>query len=98
MGLASISFHGLSRYFSALPLSVDQGPIGSPEDVDYIQGATNHSAGRSRGGRDVAYKLQVLRFEWNVVAWGVVDERLHNFMRETSQLQSPSTVVREAKW
>jgi superoxide dismutase, Fe-Mn family len=25
---------------------------------------------------------------WNVVAWDVVDERFHNFRRETSQLQS----------
>ena len=34
---------------------------------------------------------------WNVVAWGVVDERLHRFMRETSERQSPSSVAREAR-
>jgi Fe-Mn family superoxide dismutase len=34
---------------------------------------------------------------WNVVAWDVVDERLHKFMREAFQLRSPASVVREEK-
>jgi superoxide dismutase, Fe-Mn family len=51
----------------ALPLSVDQGPIGSPEDVDYIPGATNPSAGRSRGGSDTAYKVPPLRFGYDAL-------------------------------
>jgi Fe-Mn family superoxide dismutase len=38
-----------------------------------------------------------LKAWWNVVAWDVVDERLHNFVLETSEPQSPSRVVREEK-
>jgi superoxide dismutase, Fe-Mn family len=34
---------------------------------------------------------------WNVVAWDVVDERLHTFMLETSQRPSPSRVGRKKK-
>ena len=34
---------------------------------------------------------------WNVVAWDVVDERLHTFMLETSQRQSPSRAGRKKK-
>jgi superoxide dismutase, Fe-Mn family len=38
-----------------------------------------------------------LRAWWNVVAWDVVDERLHTFMLETSERQSPSSVGRKTK-